>query len=92
MGWKLVIVVRCPPCWLAVPANTLPTLPTGAPDSQSLVVRSRKFRIWAQMWPKRSAVRAMPGVASCSKESNARLFFNSLCDRPSDMAHPPPAI
>jgi hypothetical protein len=43
--WKLVIVVSYPPCWLAVLAKTLPTLPTSAPVSQSLVVRSREFRI-----------------------------------------------
>jgi hypothetical protein len=32
--WKLVIVISCAPCWLALLVNTLPTLPTSAPPSE----------------------------------------------------------
>ena len=63
-----MIVVSWPPCWVAVLAKTLPTLPISAPESQSFVVRSRKFRIWAHMLPKRVGVpkRMASASASCS--------------------------
>jgi hypothetical protein len=55
--WKLVIVVSCPPCWLAVLVNTLPTLPASAPLIHNPLVWSRKLRICAHMLPKRVGYR-----------------------------------
>ena len=59
------MVVSWPPCWLAVLAKTLPTLPIRPPLAQILPVRSRKLRIWAAMLPNRVGVPKM--IASASR-------------------------
>ena len=43
----------------------------------------------AKRMPKRSLVRAMLRIASCSGESNGRRFFSSRCNRPPAMSDPP---
>ena len=53
------MVVSWPPCWVAVLAKTLPTLPISAPFIQRPPVWSRKLRIWAAMLPKRVGVPKM---------------------------------
>ena len=40
------MVVSWPPCWVALEANTLPTLPTRAPFIHRPPVWSQKLRIW----------------------------------------------
>jgi hypothetical protein len=57
--WKLVSVVSCPPCCVAVLANTLPTLPMSLPPAHRPPVWSRKLRICAAMLPKRVGVPKM---------------------------------
>ena len=51
--WVLRIVLSWPPCWVAVLANTEPTLPTNLPAIHSPPVWSRKFFMCAAMLPKR---------------------------------------
>ena len=55
----VMIVVSLPPCWVALEANTLPTLPTSAPFIHSPPVWSQKLRICAVMLPKRVGVPTM---------------------------------
>ncbi len=63
---KLVITVSCPPCWLAVLVNTLPTLPTSALLIHNPPVWSRKLRIRTQMLPKRVGGPKMIASASAN--------------------------
>ena len=86
--WKLVIVVSWPPCWLAVLAKTLPTLPIRAPESQSLVVRSRKLRIWAHMLPNRVGVPKMIASASASWSGSMTGTWANAARRPSPRSSP----
>ncbi len=77
--WKEVMVVSWPPCWVAVLAKTLPTLPTRAPFIQWPPVWSKKFFICAAMLPKRVGVPKMTASYSESSSTVAiGAFWSSL--------------
>jgi len=67
-----MIVVSCPPCWVAVLVKTAAGFPMRLPFIQSPEVWSQKFLIWEHMLPKRVGVPIMsPSIPLRSASGSA---------------------